>query len=207
MSYVLQGYDKAGQPTDDKRKIVSEKFPPEYAHIIGIPFKLFKGGKSAPPPELVKSHRITALPEREAALEITFPNVIGYRVEQNDSRLEEAKAAKAFEELGEKVVQSYVKNHFLDFKIPYVKDGKDRGYLPDFILRVAGKDGRTHNLIVEITGMSQDKAEKRWYVSNRWLPAVNAVRDKFGYDEWHFLEIAGDIRDIKNEVLDKIENL
>lgn len=119
----------------------------------------------------------------------------------------EAKAAKAFEELGEKVVLSYVKNHFLEFKIPYVKDGKDRAYLPDFILCVTGKDGRTHNLIVEITGMSQDNAEKRWYVANRWLPAVNAVRDKFGYDEWHFLEIAGDIRDIKNEVLDKIESL
>lgn len=374
MNYVLQGYDKTGQPTADKRKIVSEKFPPEYAHIIGIPFKLFKGGQAAPPPEPVNAHRITALPDREAAFEISFPNVVGYRVEQNDSRLEfdfsdiepyeidatrfpteavlasafsphqetikvsdvlqkreqelhflftkellryhftddennvnfqrfhrlkeivahwyqhkvrlvgirgdefkkllyfhppkpladhiarginpqrntaefirpvfnhynpfgstkyvngyttkavyetrrshvnfvtedsdwEAKAAKAFEELSEKVVLSYVKNHFLEFKIPYVKDGKDRAYLPDFILRVAGKDGHTHNLIVEITGMSQDKAEKRWYVANRWLPAVNAVRDKFGYDEWHFLEIEGDIRDIKNEVLDKIESL
>ena len=43
-SYFLQGYDKAGQPTTDKRKIAIHKFPPEYAHIIGVPFKLFKGG-------------------------------------------------------------------------------------------------------------------------------------------------------------------
>src|SRR3712207_2708392 len=46
MNYLLQGYDKEGNPTDDKRKIVVEKFPPEYAHIIGVPFKVFKGGKT-----------------------------------------------------------------------------------------------------------------------------------------------------------------
>src|SRR5208282_901786 len=29
MNYFLQGYDKEGSPTEDKRKIVIEKFPPE----------------------------------------------------------------------------------------------------------------------------------------------------------------------------------
>jgi type III restriction enzyme len=51
--------------------------------------------------------------------------------------------------------------------------------------------------------MNNDKAEKKWYVENRWLPAVNAVRDKNDYDEWSFIEIAGDVRDIKNQLIDK----
>jgi type III restriction enzyme len=81
MNYFLQGYDKDGNPTDDKRKIVIEKFPPEYAHIIGVPFKMFKGGKTEPPPPPVDLTHIASIPDRQAAMEIDFPNVVGYRVE------------------------------------------------------------------------------------------------------------------------------
>jgi type III restriction enzyme len=78
-SYYLQGYDKKGLPTTDKRRIVTWKFPPEYAHIIGVPFKLFKGGKTVPlPPK--PTTRIFAMPERTERYEITFPNVEGYRL-------------------------------------------------------------------------------------------------------------------------------
>lgn len=367
MSYFLQGYDKQGNPTDDKRKIVIEKFPPEYAHIIGVPFNMFKGGKTSQPPIPRKTTQIAPVPEQQKLFEITFPNVVGYRVEnpneeirhdfsgiedyeidgtryptetmlasafspheekiavksvyeKRDSELIflftkelikyhfsdganpkfqyfnrlkhvveewynnkvrligirgdqykkllyfhqpktiadhikrginthlnttehirpvfnyynqmgstryasglttkdvyktkkshinyvaedsgwEGIAAKSMEELPE--VVSYVKNQFLDFKIPYVKDGKDRDYFPDFIARYRTKAGTIKNLIVEITGMNKDKAEKKWYVENRWLPAVNAVKDKNGYDEWSFIEIAGEIRDIKNQLTDK----
>lgn len=114
-------------------------------------------------------------------------------------------AAKALEELPE--VKSYVKNQFLDFKIPYVKDGKDHDYFPDFIVGYRAADGTVKNLIVEISGMSKDKAEKKWYVENRWLPAVNSVRDKFGYEQWDFIEIEGDIRNIKNELIDKFAQI
>jgi len=81
MHYYLQGYDQDGNPTNDKRKTLIEKFPPEYAHIIGVPFKMFKGGQSAPPPEYPELTHIYALPEREKTHEITFPNLIGYRIE------------------------------------------------------------------------------------------------------------------------------
>ncbi|MCS6978614.1 MAG: DEAD/DEAH box helicase family protein [Flavobacteriales bacterium] len=373
MNYFLQGYDKDGNPTNDKRKIVVEKFPPEYAHIIGVPFKMFKGGKTTTPPKPVELTHIYALPERQLAYEITFPNVIGYRVENADNELEydysklenfevdctkfplqttmasaflpkeetlevqsvfekrkqeiiflltkelinyhfsdddqnpkfqyfgklkeivsywydnkvvligerdekykkllyffdpkvmsdhirrginpqinttefirpvfnyynkfgstkyvngntakevyptrkshvnyvvadtdswEQIAAKTLEELPQ--VESYVKNAFLGFAIPYVKDGKDKQYFPDFIARVKGRDGKVKNLIIEISGMSHDKAEKKWYVENRWLPAVNAVKDKYGYPEWHFIEIAHDIRDIKNQLTEKIASI
>ena len=369
MSYYLQGYDKAGNPTRDKRKIVVEKFPPEYAHIIGIPFKMFKGGTPPPPPPPEDLVHVQALPDRQEALEIVFPNIVGYRVEQldgeirhdfsgienyeidgskfpvetvmatpfspNEEKLQvksvlekrdqelmflltrelikyhfsdddgnpnfqlfnrlkqtvevwyetkvvllnirdqrfkrllyfedpkkvvdhiarginperntsefirpvfnyynrfgstkyvngntvkdvyptrlshvnyvvmdsgwEGIAAKTLEEIEE--VDAYVKNQFLGFTIPYVKDGKDKPYFPDFVARVKGKDGVAKNLIIEISGMSKDKAEKKWFVENRWLPAVNAVRDKHAYPEWQFIEIANDIRNIKNQLLEKI---
>ncbi|MCA9096697.1 MAG: hypothetical protein KDA68_24630, partial [Planctomycetaceae bacterium] len=50
-SYVLQPYDPTSgerltekQAKQRKEENVLWKFPPEYAHIIGVPFKLFKGG-------------------------------------------------------------------------------------------------------------------------------------------------------------------
>jgi len=116
-------------------------------------------------------------------------------------------AAKTLDELHPQVI-SYVKNAFLDFKIPYCKDGKENPmYEPDFIARCKTGSGKTINLIIEITGMSKDKTEKRWYVENRWLPAVNAVRDKYGYHTWNFMEIAEDIRDIKNRIKAKLAGL
>lgn len=40
--------------------------------------------------------------------------------------------------------------------------------------------------------MERDKPEKKWFVENRWLPAVNAVAGKHGWDTWDFLEITGE---------------
>ena len=95
----------------------------------------------------------------------------------------------------------------MGFVIPYVKEGKDKMYYTDFIARVKKTDGTMANLAIEITGMNKDKIEKKWYVENRWLPAVNAVKDKYGYDEWHFIEIANDVRNIKNQLINKIKSL
>jgi type III restriction enzyme len=367
-SYFLQGYDKAGNVTTDKRKIVEYKFPPEYAHIIGVPFKLFKGGKTAPPPpENVK--RVHAVRERTDRYEIAFPNLEGYRVDypegeltcdfsgiedyevdgsmlptktfmgtgvdgkkhrltvddilqtrdqqivyriakdllrdhfsddqgnlqfhrfhqltaivgdwyatkvrvlhkdakwkkllyftdpqrlvahvaraiQPGSNLEqrirpilnyynptgssrfvygqttrdtydtrhshvnlvvvdsgwEGKAAKVLDDLAEDgKVLAWVKNAFLDFRIPYTdKDGADRDYYPEFIVRFEDASKQPANLIVEVTGMQRDKVEKTWAVQNRWLPAVNAVRAAHNWPRWTFLEIADDIRDARNEIL------
>jgi type III restriction enzyme len=372
MNYFLQGYDKDGNPTSDKRKVVIEKFPPEYAHIIGVPFKMFKGGKSEPPPPPVDLTHIAPIPERQAEMEISFPNVVGYRVENvdgeikhdfrnlenyeidgskfptetimatpispNEEKLEvkivlekrdqeliflitkelikyhfsdddgnphfqqfsklksivqewynqkvlllniadtrykrllyfeepkkivdhiarginpqhnttefirpvfnyynkfsstkyvngntvkdvyptekshinyvvmdsewEGICAKTLEEI--ETVECYVKNQFLGFAIPYTKDGKDRQYFTDFIARVKSKDGTIKNLMIEISGMSKDKAEKKWFVENRWIPAVNALKDKYEYPEWHFIEVANDIRNIKNQLIEKIQNI
>lgn len=378
-NYYLQAYDKEGNviPEENRKRYKPEnivwKFPPEYAHIIGVPFKMFKGGIIEPPQPRETWH-VRALPERQEEHEITFPNVVGYRVETQDGPINadfsgienfeidgskfpyettlktafgpteevitvraikerreqelffsitkelislhysdddgqpyfqkfnqlrriveewyrtkvallsipdpeykkllfffnpkticghisrgimaagkgtdrilpvlnfynkfgstayvnghtsrevyatrkshvnyvvadtdswEQIAAKTLEEI--KAVESYVKNAFLGFAIPYVAaDGKDQQYFPDFIARCRTKDGQSVNLIIEITGMNRDKAEKKWYLENRWLPAVNAVREKYGFDEWAFIEIASDIRDIKNQLIAKIGEL
>jgi type III restriction enzyme len=372
MNYFLQGYDKDGNPTSDKRKVVIEKFPPEYAHIIGVPFKMFKGGKTEPPSPPVDLTHITPIPARQEEMEITFPNVVGYRVENldgqikhdfskienyeidgskfptetimaspishNEEKLEvkgvlekrdqeliflitkelikyyfsdeegnphfqqfnklksivqewynekvlllniadprykrllyfeepkkvvdhiarginpqhnttefirpvfnyynkfsstkyvngntvkdvyptekshinyvvmdsdwEGICAKTLEEI--ETVECYVKNQFLGFAIPYTKDGKDKQYFTDFIARVRSKDSTVKNLMIEISGMSKDKAEKKWFVENRWIPAVNALKDKYEYPEWHFIEVANDIRNIKNQLIEKIQSI
>ena len=62
------------------------KFPPEYAHIIGVPFKMFKGGKTVPPPPKPMT-RVFAMAERIKQYEITFPNVDGYRLEYAEGPL------------------------------------------------------------------------------------------------------------------------
>jgi type III restriction enzyme len=378
MSYLLKTYRRdTDEEIDqkDKHKFkpenLIEKFPPEYAHIIGVPFNLFKGGKTELPPPPISLTHIAPIPQRQQELEITFPNVVGYRVENFDGEIkydftnienyeirgdlmpirtklssafssneieleiqsvlekrdteiiwsftkdlihfyfsdeegnqafskfnklrqiveewyrtkvvllniqedrykkliwfEEPKkvvdhiarsinphintkehirpvlnyynkfnstkyvngntvkevlptvrshinyvvmdsnwegiTAKALEELE---VVSYVKNQFLEFTIPYVKDGRDRRYYPDFIARIKARDGTLKNLIIEISGMSKDKAEKKWAVENRWLPAVNSLKDKYGYPEWHFIEIADDIRNIKNQLTEKITGI
>ena len=114
-------------------------------------------------------------------------------------------AAKTFEQMD--AVESYVKNAFLGFEVPYVdKTGAERRYLPDFICRVRTPGGEHFNLIVEITGFAKDKAEKRWFVQNRWLPAVNGQREKLGLLTWHFVEVT-DIERIKNQLTTQIELL
>jgi type III restriction enzyme len=103
-------------------------------------------------------------------------------------------AAKTLEKLP--AVESYVKNAFLGFTIPYVEAGKERQYVPDYLLRLRTPDDNEAAVILEITGFSKDKQLKRWYVTERWLPAVNNARRTSHLPPWYFVEI-DDIDNIK----------
>lgn len=128
---------------------------------------------------------------------------LNYVVADTDSW--EQIAAKTFEQLPQ--VESYVKNAFLGFDVPYVDaQGAERRYQPDYLCRVRTPEGEHFNLIVEITGFAKDKAEKRYFVQQRWLPAVNAQRHQLGLLPWHFVEIT-DIAGIKNDLTEAIERL
>ncbi len=114
-------------------------------------------------------------------------------------------AAKTFEQTD--AVQSYVKNAFLGFEIPYVdKQGVERRYLPDFICTVKTPDDELFYLIVEVTGFARDKELKRYFTTERWLPAVNAQIKKPFAPRWHFVEIT-DIARIKNDLTIAIERI
>ncbi len=362
-----------------RKKDVVWKFPPEYAHIIGIPFKLYKGGETTIP--TVPTARIFAMPEREA-LEITFPVVEGYRIEYPEASLTwdfsdvgpytfdaskiplhttlgtaisaeekeftaddvlamrdqqiiyditrallrdhfsaeasnpefqkfhqlraivsdwyannirvlgrdpewkklvwytdrkpllahiirgissgpngtqrvlpilnyynptsctcfvkgqtsretyptrfshvnavvldsgwEGKAAKVLDDLAaEKAkdgsgegVEAWVKNSFLDFRIPYTdKAGKERDYLPDFLVRTRDSAGDPLIVIIEVTGARLDKPEKLWTVRERWLPAIASVRERHGWPRWDVLEINGEeaVADLRNALIEKLK--
>lgn len=377
-NYNLVPYDKEGHEIDEKnikrykKENIIWKFPPEYAHIIGVPFKTFKGGGAGTPPPQKPKTIIQALKEREK-LEIQFPNIVGYRSENVMGRIvadytEEPKfklnftqipeetilstpigedikvlkkdyrelrdaqviyvltqrliqqyytdhekgrefqlfgqlkrivekwynsqveiiggdgskeirrlvifwnqketatsiyegirrantdneqikailnyynptgstkyvfgttskevyptrkshvnyvvadtdsweqiAAKTIEELPE--VKSYVKNHFLDFKIPYLVGAIEHMYVPDFIAVVKTGSGKEVNLIIEISGLSNDrlghKDFKRKYTKDFWLPAANNLEI---YGIWDFVEVS-DIDNIKAILIHKINSL
>lgn len=81
--------ENSDQVNDEFRKIFTTEiaeFKREYARIIGVPFKLFKGGQGTPgdPPNHTT---VKALEERRTEFEIRFPNVVGYRNEPSEDAL------------------------------------------------------------------------------------------------------------------------
>ncbi|MGH2593953.1 MAG: BPTD_3080 family restriction endonuclease, partial [Anaerolineae bacterium] len=107
----------------------------------------------------------------------------------------EAKMAQSLEDMGE--VRAYVKNQGLGFIIPYTLDGEERGYLPDYIVRIDDGHGPDDllNLIIEVSGEPRkDKAAKVATARTLWAPAVN---NHGGFGRWAFLEIS-DPWDAKN---------
>lgn len=105
-----------------------------------------------------------------------------------DTESWEQKMAQALEDMPE--VVRYVKNHGLEFFIPYTLNGTEHQYMPDFIACV--NDGRGAddllNLIVEVTGeKKKDKAAKVATARTLWVPAVN---NHGGFGRWDFLEVA-----------------
>ena len=117
-----------------------------------------------------------------------------------DTESWEQKTAQALEQMDE--VVAYVKNHNLDFQIPYVNhNGTNRQYVPDFIARIRKPGGVSGdnilNLILETSGMGrEDKVQKVNTVKNMWVPAVNNSGE---FGEWTFLEIT-DPWDMQNTI-------
>jgi type III restriction enzyme len=112
-----------------------------------------------------------------------------------DTESWEQKMAQALEEMNE--VVCYAKNQNLGFTIPYTLNGEERGYIPDFLVRIRDGTDSTLNLIVEVSGWKlKDKEAKVSTARNLWVPAVN---NHGGFGRWAFLEIS-DPWDAKNTI-------
>jgi type III restriction enzyme len=107
----------------------------------------------------------------------------------------EQKMAQALEEMDE--VLCYVKNQGLEFTIPYVIEGEEKKYYPDFIVRLKDKQDEIISLIVEVTGeKKKEKMAKVAAARNLWVPAIN---NHGGFGRWAFIEIS-DPWDAKNTI-------
>src|SRR5690606_18068493 len=83
----------------------------------------------------------------------------------------------------------YVKNERLGFIIPYMINGDEKKYIPDFIACIDDGNGSEDllHLIIEVTGeKKKDKAAKVSTAKTLWVPAVN---NHGGFGRWDFIEI------------------
>jgi type III restriction enzyme len=84
-------------------------------------------------------------------------------------------------------VAAFVKNQGLGFAIPYLHDGRQHSYVPDFIVRL----DNGVQLVLETKGFDEKEAVKT-QAAHRWVNAVNADGS---YGEWRY-EIVHDMNSI-----------
>ena len=101
-------------------------------------------------------------------------------------------------------VEAYVKNYALGFEVPYLHQGDERRYRPDFILKIAGGRDQPLHLIVEIKGYRQGDAQaKADTMRSLWVPAVN---NHGGLGRWAFLEVT-DIHEATKQIRAYLDSL
>ena len=105
---------------------------------------------------------------------------------------------------GHPKVLAYVKNHGLNFEVPYRFGSENRKYIPDFIVLVDdghGPDDPLH-LIVEIKGYrGADAQEKASTMKTYWVPGVNHLKT---YGRWAFAEFC-DVYEIQSDFEAKVK--
>lgn len=103
-------------------------------------------------------------------------------------------------------VVSWVKNTYLDFRIPYTVGDENKEYKPTFIVKVKKGDSII-NLIVECQDFDADntgnKEAKRHYLKDYWIPAANNLKT---YGQWDLL-VLRDIDQFENLFNEKIKQL
>lgn len=69
-------------------------------------------------------------------------------------------------------VRAFVKNEFLGFAIPYIENGHDHEYYPDYLVRL--RDDPPFTLIMEVKGRPDSLEQVKAQAAQRWVDAVNA---------------------------------
>ena len=78
-------------------------------------------------------------------------------------------------------VKAFVKNQFLGFAIPYIHDGQDHEYYPDFLVRL--RDEPRFTLIIEVKGRPDPLEQVKREAALRWVGAVNL---EGGFGQWGY---------------------
>jgi type III restriction enzyme len=101
-------------------------------------------------------------------------------------------------------VKAYVKNQNLGFEVPYIFQGKEKSYIPDFIVLVDDGHGDDDLLqvVVEIKGFRQEDAKaKKQAMEVYWIPGVNRLGR---YGRWAFAELT-EVYQIEGDFEAKVE--
>ena len=102
-------------------------------------------------------------------------------------------------------VAAYAKNDHVGFVIPYIHQGRTHSYLPDFLIRLAQRDGDVvRTLIVEVSGGEKSPgptSAKASTARNQWCVAVN---NHGGFGRWGYVEITSmnGVRAVLAEAID-----
>jgi type III restriction enzyme len=86
-------------------------------------------------------------------------------------------------------VRAYVKNDNLGFEVPYVYEGEEHRYIPDFIVLVDDGHGDEDllHMVVEIKGFRNEQVKaKSEAMEIYWVPGVNRLGS---YGRWAFAEL------------------
>lgn len=81
------------------------------------------------------------------------------------------------------IIRAFVKNHGLNFAIPYLHNGQPRDYVPDFVARLdlPGEEF----LITELKGVDwEGLTEPKRQAAERWCSAINATGE---FGRWRYL--------------------
>lgn len=116
----------------------------------------------------------------------TDPNKCHVSHVVGDTATWEQKTAQSLEDMPE--VRSYVKNQGLGFVIPYVLNGEQHEYNPDFLIKIEDGHGPADLLHLILEGSGREKREKKEKVATArglWVPAINQLGR---YGRWAFYE-------------------
>jgi type III restriction enzyme len=111
-----------------------------------------------------------------------------------DTKLAEQQAAFIFDTYER--VDRWVKNDRLGFVIPYRREGVQRRYFPDFIVRLV--DGE--NLIIETKGRETPDVEIKAAAARRWCAAINND-GRFGQWTYYLIWEAGELTKVLRDYM------
>jgi len=144
--WLVERIVAAVQP-DDRAGEVAELPRTETGRLPGSTSEVDFETRREPYP-VIKSHVNAVVPDT-----IKWEQNAAYRLDTSD------------------LVHSFVKNAGLGFAIPYLHNGENHEYIPDFIVRLVGKEERF--LILETKGFDPLE-EVKTQAAHRWVRAVNA---------------------------------